>query len=143
MKKSGLDVLAFDGTANIANLTEGLVSYRDLSTALTEKPRDWVVSLEVGEHIKKEFEDTFLSNVALHAERGVILSWAVPGQGGSGHVNEQSNEHIRDKMHSLGFTALEELTADLRATAELSWLKQTLMAFAKDAASSASESTNQ
>ena len=43
----------------------------------------------------------FLSNTArMSADRRmVILTWAVPGQGGEGHVNEQMGESILQKMN--------------------------------------------
>merc|ERR1711959_250741 len=59
---------------------------------------DWVVSIEVGEHIEKAKEQAFLDNLATVARRGVILSWGVPGQTGYGHVNCQSNEYVVEQL---------------------------------------------
>jgi len=58
------------------------------------EPKDWVVSIEVGEHIDQAFEDTFFDNLVKLSEKGVVLSWAVEGQGGFQHVNEQSNAQL-------------------------------------------------
>ena len=47
---------------------------------------DWGVCIEVAEHIAREAEDTFLANLARHVDH-LVISWAVEGQGGTGHVN--------------------------------------------------------
>jgi hypothetical protein len=87
------------------------------------------MSLEVGEHIPAEFESIYLDNVAKHAKGLIILSWAVPGQNGDGHVNCQSNEHIIDEMHLRSFTLDEVATKALRNSASLWWFKNTIMVF--------------
>ena len=51
-------------------------------------------SLEVAEHIPLENEEAYLDNCCKLCEIGCILSWALPGQGGLGHVNEQPNEYV-------------------------------------------------
>ena len=57
-------------------------------------PKDYVQSFEVGEHIPKEFESIFIDNITKNARKGIILSWAIPGQGGDGHINEKSTSYI-------------------------------------------------
>lgn len=102
----------------------------DLSAPLHLGKRfDYVVSLEVGEHIPQEYEQVFLENVTRHAIRGVVISWAIEGQGGDGHVNCRNNEYVIGKMIELGFR--EDLPAKryLRRYASLSWMKNTLLAF--------------
>ena len=48
---------------------------------------DWVMSLEVAEHIPPQFTDAFLRNVRCHARVGAVISWALPSQrGGLGHT---------------------------------------------------------
>jgi tryptophanyl-tRNA synthetase len=43
---------------------------------------DWIISLEVALHIPEKYEAVYLDNILRHAKEGIILSWAVPGQGG-------------------------------------------------------------
>ena len=94
---------------------------------------DWVISIEVGEHIPKEDEHTFLNNLSVLSAEGVVLSWAVVGQGGHQHVNEQSNEYIIEQMQKTGFTYNRMLSQKFReAVTELHWLRNTLMVFYKD-----------
>ena len=55
------EMALFDGTTNIDALTNGHVQPRDLSQPLSlGRKFDWVVSLEVGEHIPRQFEHTFI-----------------------------------------------------------------------------------
>lgn len=51
-------------------------------------------SFEVGEHILAEFENNFIKNIADNARKGIIMSWALVGQGGYKHVNERNNDYI-------------------------------------------------
>ena len=93
----------FDGTTNIDALTNGHVQPRDLSQPLSlGRKFDWVMSLEVGEHIPRQFEHTFISNIVNHATTGIVLSWAVVGQRGTGHINTRSNAHIASGARTRG-----------------------------------------
>lgn len=73
-----------DGTLNVEALTDGFVRWADLTLpyALDDGPADWVLSLEVGEHIPAQFESVFLDTLNRNNRCGVLLSWAVPGQRG-------------------------------------------------------------
>src|SRR3990167_2025988 len=54
---------------------------------------DGVLCLEVGEHIPKKYEQIFIDNIKRCEPKLIVLSWAIPGQGGNGHVNEQTNDY--------------------------------------------------
>ena len=88
-----------------------------------------VLSLEVGEHIPKEFESNFLDNVTLMTGKTIILSWAVKGQGGTGHFNEQNNPYVISQMESRGFRYDPDMSARLREASSLEWFKNTIMVF--------------
>ena len=62
---------------------------------------DWVVSLEVAEHIDAKFEAIYLSNIVRHASEGVIISWAVPGQSGEQHINCKPFTYVLKVMNEL------------------------------------------
>ena len=109
------------------------VTYMDLSKKVELKRKfEWVLCLEVGEHISSSSKAVFLSNVASHARKGVVLSWAVPGQGGNGHVNPRPNKWVIDKMQARGFRHSLEMSDRLRKAASFSWFKDTLMVFERE-----------
>jgi len=90
---------------------------------------DLVICLEVGEHIPKKHEQKFLDNVARFSSDKLVLSWAIPGQGGRGHFNEQTNEYVIGEMKKRGFDHLWWESEELRNNTELKWFKNTIMVF--------------
>jgi 2-polyprenyl-3-methyl-5-hydroxy-6-metoxy-1,4-benzoquinol methylase len=88
-----VDWVGYDGAINVQGATDGLVRFMDLTQphASDERPcvaGDWVLSLEVAEHIPPEHTDAFLRNIRCHTREGAVISWALPTQmGGLGHVN--------------------------------------------------------
>ncbi|XP_045598254.1 uncharacterized protein [Procambarus clarkii] len=120
----------WDGAANIGEFTNGRIASADLSSPATlGGPFDWVMSLEVGEHIPESGEKNFLDNLVKHACVGVVLSWAVPGQGGHSHVNCRSNEYVRREMAARGLESDKFVEARLRAIVDLPHFKNTIMVF--------------
>ncbi len=123
----------YDGSPNVEEVTKGLVKHLDLS-----KPQnlgrkwDWVMSLEVGEHIPKQFEDIYITNLLNHASYGVVLSWAIRGQGGTAHVNCLNNTEVVERLEAKGFFPDYQYWEILRKDATLSWFRRTLMVFKPD-----------
>jgi hypothetical protein len=62
--------VGFDGAGNVEEVTGGFVRFADLSLPLQMPRADWVVALEVGEHIPSAFEPTFVRNLHAHNCRG-------------------------------------------------------------------------
>jgi SAM-dependent methyltransferase len=132
-KNAGYVCDGFDGNPYTEQLTNGLAKVADLSKVFRlGKEYDCVLSLEVGEHIPKIYEQTFVDNVVSHSKKYVILSWAIPGQTGDGHVNCQTNEYVSEEMRIKGFTRLFAFEKDLRVAAKFFWFKNTLMVFKRD-----------
>jgi hypothetical protein len=90
---------------------------------------DNVLCLEVGEHIPKQYETIFLDNICNTAKDFIILSWGVPGQGGTGHVNCQTNMYVMTEMFKRGWIFNKTLTKILRHESTFSWFKNTLMVY--------------
>ncbi|MEB5212778.1 hypothetical protein RXR86_28735, partial [Pseudomonas aeruginosa] len=94
LKMRNMDVTSFDAN-NHLYLSLCQIHHFDLS-----KPVDLIgkadiaLCLEVGEHIDAEFESIVINNICKLARNKIILSWAIPGQGGFGHVNCQPNDYI-------------------------------------------------
>ena len=128
-REHGIDALGFDGNPLTEKLTQGLGKVCDLSKPAKLGTFDWVLSLEVGEHIPAVYEQTFLKNIFDHSREGAILSWAVLGQEGRGHVNTRDNVSIKELFAAEGYTNDTALEAKLRSCSTLDWFKQTLMVF--------------
>ena len=116
---------AYDGAPFAESVSSGNVKFLDLSVPQYGIPiYDWIVSLEVAEHIPKEYESTFLSNLVRHAKTGIILSWARPSQQGYGHVNGRDIEYVLDKMNELGFERNLEDSQLLQSHCSFLWLEK-------------------
>ena len=95
-----------------------------------KKSYDWVLSVEVGEHIDRSKERVFIENLITPAKKGIILSWATVGQRGYQHINERSNEYIIGIMKTYGFSLDERLTNSFRNSAKTwTYLQTSLMVF--------------
>ncbi len=131
-KDNNIDATGYDGNPNTPELTNNLCNVLDLSIPKKfDIPFNWVMSLEVGEHLPKKFEDIFINNLHSNNENGIILSWAVKGQGGHGHINEQNNDYIKSKICDLGYINDVEAENELRKHPTLWWFKKTIMIFRK------------
>jgi hypothetical protein len=90
-----------------------------------------VISLEVGEHIPQHYQSVFLDNIERHCKDLLIISWAIRGQGGSGHFNELNNDEIIPEIVSRGFELIEEDTKASRDSIKTDcfYFKNTLLIF--------------
>lgn len=120
----------FDGNPETPSLSDGVASVLDLSEPVSiNKEYDWVLSLEVGEHLPKQYETIFIENLHKHNTKGIVLSWAIKGQGGYGHFNEQNNDYIKSILASYGYENDLEAEKKLRECSSLRWFKNTVMVF--------------
>jgi SAM-dependent methyltransferase len=74
---------------------------------------DLVWSYEVAEHIANE--ENFLLTLTENARRWIVMTAAVPGQGGIGHVNCQPREHWISQLADRGFAYRRDLTEQFRS----------------------------
>jgi len=126
---SGLVAIGYDGNPLTEKVTDGLCFCADFSEPQHLGIYDAALSLEVGEHIPRQYEQVFLDNLSRHADRLIVLSWAIPEQGGFGHVNERLNAHIILGMSDRGWKIDWASTNYLRSRASVAWFKQTVMVF--------------
>jgi hypothetical protein len=129
LDKVGINAKGFDGNINTPDITKGYGVVKDLSKPISIRSCNWVLSLEVGEHIPSQFEKIFLDNLTASAHNGIVMSWAVPGQGGLGHVNCRTNYHIEMEMVKRGFTRDVYAEDFLRRHSSLHWFKHTIMVY--------------
>jgi len=124
LNDSGLiQAQGFDGIPGIEALTKGVVKEVDLSKPMnvTEGSFDYVLCVEVAEHIPAHFQESFLNNLRI-ARKGLIISWALPGQDGEGHVNCQAEEVSRALIEALGFRRHDANTKILRKNTKQWWI---------------------
>lgn len=121
---------SYDGAANVEAYTSGLVNYVDFTLPLHLPRTDWILSLEVGEHIPSKFEGMFIRNLHAHNCKGIILSWATFIQvGGTGHINLHDNDHIKTSFTNLGYYHDDALQAQFRNATPNIFFEWTLMIF--------------
>jgi len=90
---------------------------------------EWVVCLEVGEHIPPQHEERFIEVITKGATIGIILSWFPIEGHGIGHFNPKPNEYVKAKMAERGFKSDDEAQEGLRKAATLWWFTLSLMVF--------------
>jgi SAM-dependent methyltransferase len=137
LSRAGIAAFGVDGNPEVqklgpryicADLAESLVIVEGEAVAIGRET-DIVLCLEVGEHMPAEYADQLLDNVCRNAEKRVVLSWAIPGQVGHGHVNCQSNEWVAEQMSRRGFVRNATIENELRTVATLPYFKNTLMVY--------------
>ena len=136
LRKQGYEVEGYDGNPNVEKMSSLLFSdgfhcqYMDFTEeSEAEEPFDVVMSLEVGEHIPVQWEDTFIKNLTRNARKYIILSWAAEGQYGDGHINNRPNSYIIELLCRQGFILNRPASVYLREQASLWWFKNTIMVF--------------
>ena len=73
--KSGINAVGYDGNPVTEDASGGTCFVLDLSNPIDLQSRyDWVMSLEVGEHLPKQYETIFIENLIQHVKDGLILS---------------------------------------------------------------------
>lgn len=124
--------VGYDGALNVHKVTNGLVKFMDLTQPDAGDERDcasadWVLSLEVGEHIPAEYTNSYLRNIRCHASEGAVISWAQ--QGGHMHVNMQPVENVMRMMEEWGFKVDHERTKELREAAKRYYFKRNAVVY--------------
>ena len=127
----GVRWTGYDGAENIESVTDGFVKFMDLTEEQDIEKSDWAMSIEVAEHIPKKYEQIFMYNILNIATKGVVISWALPNQGGHHHVNGKDNKQVICMMEKMGFLFEAPKTAALRkmVTQRCLWLRRTVMVF--------------
>ena len=139
LKRTGLmtGVRAIDGAPGVAEMTGGLVHTADLTAELQLGAADWVLCLEVAEHVPRAFEERLLANWDRHNRRGIVMSWS-DNAGGNGHVNIRSNEWVLTRMAAMGYEHDKQAQETLRrSVTDIHWFRTTLMVFTKKAGAAA------
>jgi len=93
---------------------------------------DLVQSLEVAEHLEKSCADTFVRSLARHSDT-ILFSAAIPGQGGTHHVNEQWPSYWAEKFAGLGMKMFDVVRPVLWADQRVDWwYRQNILIFSRN-----------
>ena len=89
---------------------------------------DFVISLEVGEHIPVEYEGNFINNCDRCNRHGVIISWANTDDGWS-HVNHKEIDEVVSIFKNMGYVYDNDVVNQLRKLIVCDWYRDRLMVF--------------
>ena len=133
MRYRGANVsVALDFAVDIDNRTNNQVKRWNLGIPFPfPSPPDWTFSIEVAEHIPTSFTEGFVTNVAA-ARCGAIVSWAHPGQGGSGHVNLKSKKNVRLLLHAHNMHVNRKYTTLLQEHTRLPWVRANIGVYVRE-----------
>lgn len=121
---------AFDGTHQAAELTGGVVQEVNLIQQMELwQTFDWILCLEVGEHVPKQFARVLLGNLRRHAKSGLIMSWSEDWEG-IGHVNCLSRqEFVAMVQVETGFVLDATATQAVKDMCEIDYIARTIAIF--------------
>jgi hypothetical protein len=91
------------------------VALHDLRAGPLRVNVDLVYTVELVEHIEEQYVDHVLSTLA--NGKLLMMTHAVPGQGGHHHVNCQDSPYWIEHMRARGYRLMEEDTRRIRALA--------------------------
>jgi SAM-dependent methyltransferase len=115
---AGCEVLGLDGHSDPVIPAQSI----DLTDVLPTFDRafDLAVCLEVAEHLPPERSETFIAELCCLSDT-VVFSAAVPGQGGTGHLNEQWPQYWVALFAANGFACSDELRWKIWADERVCW----------------------
>ena len=111
---------------------EEKVLFKDLKEQLNiEEKFDLVMSLEVAEHLPEDKAELFIENLVKLGDV-VLFSAAIPGQGGTFHINEQYPEYWAKLFHSKGYVVLDAIRPFVWNSPQVDfWYKQNILLYVK------------
>lgn len=83
LRSLGFSAYGIDGSPPIPGVSLQADFAKPIKLPLTQA----AICIETGEHIPPEFESVFVENISRNTSSTLIVSWALPGQRGRGHVN--------------------------------------------------------
>lgn len=130
LERAGFKCVGFEGT-QLNNFQCSTVRVHDLTTPVVLNEKGSVISLEVGEHLPKSAQATFMNTITENCSKHLVMSWAEIGQPGIGHINCRNIDAVIRDVERRGFYFIPGLTSKVRKTIEenASWFQRTLLIF--------------
>merc|ERR1712070_121920 len=128
LNETGLiTAFAFGGTPEATKTSDGVVHEINLIEDVhLWRTFDWVMCLEVGEHVPKQFAGNLLSNIKRHARKGIIMSWSSDWEG-IGHVNCLPQEQFVALVEKeTGFRHDRAASEAVRSGCEIDYIGRTI-----------------
>jgi SAM-dependent methyltransferase len=90
---------------------------------------DMSLSVEVGEHLPDSSSDNLVKSLT-NAAKCVVFSAAMPGQGGTYHINEQNPEYWAEKFAKHGYVCIDYLRPKIWDNEKVYWwYRQNILMF--------------
>jgi hypothetical protein len=90
------------------------------------------MSLEVAEHISAASADIFVRNLTELSDL-IVFSAAIPGQGGTFHVNEQWPEYWAEKFKRAGYVVVDCMRKEIWHNEQINfWYRQNILVFVSE-----------
>lgn len=130
LEQNGFEATGIEGFKLDSFLSKRIYVH-DLTEKFPSFPKFSVISLEVGEHLPKSAQETFMNTLIDNCYKHLVLSWAEIGQAGLGHINCRSQEDVIQDVESRGFKLNKQATKDARNNIDdnCDWFRRTLLIF--------------
>jgi len=130
------DVAGLDGSgaeSGLLQVAPSLVHTVDLASSFGDDRRfDLAMTLEVAEHLPESAAGLFVERLTELSDV-VVFSAAVPGQGGTGHLNERWQSWWAQKFSALGYLAYDVVRPLVWSEPEVaSYYAQNIIIYAND-----------
>ena len=116
-------------------LADGVLHNLDFNTQLKNfhnKPVDLCISLEVAEHLPKQFAHDFVGNLTRFSDT-ILFSAAVNGQGGRHHINEQPLSYWANLFDKFGYSVVDAIRPEIWNDPQIPfWYRQNIVIFTKN-----------
>lgn len=125
------DCLGIDGNASpVLDLAEHKFKQCDLSKPISlNRKFDLAICLEVAEHLPVSRADTLVGDLVQLAPI-VLFSAAIPGQGGTQHINERWPDYWFEKFGMHGYAVNDEFRLELWEDQRIEWwYRQNMMLY--------------
>jgi hypothetical protein len=128
-------IQGFDGFADISSLCipSECFSQKLLGEKIdAKKSYDLAICLEAAEHVEEKFSNLIVENLT-KASKVILFSAALPGQGGTNHINEQPPEFWQKKFMKFNYTQLDIIRPIIWDEPAVAWwYKQNIFLYVHD-----------